>query len=225
MRLVRIPCLCQTPCLPSSCGASTGSSPLHIKAAHSLAGALHEAGVNLVYGGGTVGLMGEIARTLVALAGPDSVHGIIPEPLVKSENADPSSPLGHCITESIYGRTTIVEDMHTRKRLMVEEVIRGGPGGGFVALSGGYGTFEELMEITTWNQLGIHSMPIVAFSVDQYWSALMSWVRAAVGKGFVKEANADIIREAHNAEEVMRCLASHQISKGRQNLAWAMSKL
>ncbi|RMZ67745.1 lysine decarboxylase [Pyrenophora seminiperda CCB06] len=81
--------------------------------------------------------------------GPDSVHGIIPEPLVKFENADPSSPLGHCITESIYGRTTIVEDMHTRKRLMIEEVIRGELGGGFIALSGGYGIFEELIEITT----------------------------------------------------------------------------
>lgn len=198
---------------------------MHIGAARSLARALHRASVNLVYGGGTVGLMGEIARTLVTLAGPNSVHGIIPEPLVKFENADPSSPLGHCITESIYGRTTIVEDMHTRKRLMVEEVIRGGPGGGFVALSGGYGTFEELMEITTWNQLGIHNMPIVVYSVDHYWSALMSWIRSAVGKGFVEEANADIIREAHNAEEVMSCLASYQKAGGRQNLAWAMSKL
>ncbi|KNG46749.1 lysine decarboxylase-like protein [Stemphylium lycopersici] len=207
------------------CGASTGTSPQYVSAARSLARALHDAGLNLVYGGGTVGLMGEIARTLVALAGPDSVHGIIPEPLVELENADPSSSTGHCITEAIYGRTTIVGDMHTRKKLMAKEVIEGGPGGGFVALPGGYGTFEELMEITTWNQLGIHSMPIVVYSVDDYWGMLIRWVRAAVAQGFVEEVNANIIREARNAKQVMKCLASYQNAGGRQNLAWAMSKL
>lgn len=202
-----------------------GNSPIHPEAARSLAHALHRAGARLVYGGGTVGLMGEMARTLVALAGPDSVHGIIPEPLVKLENDDPSSPSGHCITESIYGRTTIVEDMHTRKRLMVEEVIEGGPGGGFVALSGGYGTIEELMETTTWNQLEMHSMPIVAYSVDDYWSPLMRWIQHAVEKGFVKEENANIIREAHDAEEVMRFLASHGVAKGELHGVLATSKL
>lgn len=141
--------------------------------------------------------MGEVARTLVSLSGPESVHGIIPAPLVRFEQEH--------IDPSLYGRTTVVKDMHTRKQLMAREVIAGGPGGGFVALSGGYGTFEELMEVTTWNQLGIHSMPVVVFNVEGYWTGLMEWVKNAVSSGFVGKDNEGIIREARSAEEVMRC--------------------
>jgi len=175
--------------------------------------------VNLVYGGGTVGLMGEIARTLVALAGPDSVHGITLEVFVKSENHDPFSPSGHRITESIYGRTTIVKDMHTRKSRMFEEVMEGGPGGGFVALSGGFGTLEELIEITTWKQLNLHHFPIVVYNVENYWKSLKEWIQSAVSMSFVEKENADIIRVVDDAEGVMRVLASHE------DLAWVMSKL
>lgn len=97
-----------------------------------------------VYGGGTVGLMGELAKTLVSLAGLDAVHGIIPSALVKFERDDTYRSLSSSFSssgektpvpdEATYGRTTIVKDMHTRKRMMAEEVFRGGPGSGFVAL-------------------------------------------------------------------------------------------
>jgi uncharacterized protein (TIGR00730 family) len=119
--------------------------------------------------------MGEFARELVALSGPSSVHGIIPRALVAHEQPayDASNPASH-IDETVFGRTTIVSDMHTRKKMMAQEVIQGGPGGGFVALSGGYGTFEELMEVTTWNQLNIHSMPVVVYNVDGYWTKLLA---------------------------------------------------
>ena len=94
--------------------------------------------------------MGEVARTLVSLSGPDSVHGVIPSALMEYEQAGHGGQTkpAKVIDEKLYGRTTVVKDMHTRKQLMAREVIEGGPGSGFVALSGGYGTLEELMEIT-----------------------------------------------------------------------------
>jgi len=190
-------------------------------AARALAHALHAANTHLVYGGGTSGLMGEVARTLVSLSGPDSVHGIIPAPLVKYEqHHDPTSASGHSIDPAVYGRTTIVKDMHTRKQAMAREVINGGPGGGFVALSGGYGTFEELLEITTWNQLGIHSMPVVVFNVEGYWTGLIDWVKNAVSSGFIAPTNAGILVEALTADEVIAHLNEYENAPGRFDLTW-----
>ncbi|KAL6708261.1 hypothetical protein ACN47E_003185 [Coniothyrium glycines] len=203
------------------CGASPGTSPVHMAAARALAAALHASGTKLVYGGGTVGLMGEVARTLVSLSGPASVHGIMPSALASLEqNHDPANPAGHGIDGAVYGRTTLVKDMHTRKQMMAREVIEGGPGGGFVALSGGYGTFEELMEVTTWNQLGIHSMPVVVFNVDGYWTGLIEWVKNAVSSGFIAPTNAGILVEALSADEVMQHLKEYENAPGRFNLTW-----
>jgi uncharacterized protein (TIGR00730 family) len=142
------------------CGSNPGNSSAYFAAARSLAQIMHEQNIHLVYGGGTVGLMGELARSLVSLSGPSAVHGIIPAALVSMERQ------GKAPDESVYGRTTVVADMHTRKRMMAQEVVNGGPGGGFVALPGGYGTLEELMEAVTWNQLGIHDRGICIFNVD-----------------------------------------------------------
>jgi len=203
------------------CGASSGTSPVHMEAARQLAHALHKANTKVVYGGGTVGLMGEVARTLVSLSGPDSVHGIIPGALTQLEqHNDLANPNGHSIDADKYGRTTVVKDMHTRKQMMAQEVVKGGPGGGFVALPGGYGTFEELMEITTWNQLGIHDMPVIVYNVDGYWSGLIEWVKNAVTSGFVAPTNAGIISEALSADEVVTNLKEYQSAPGRFNLTW-----
>jgi uncharacterized protein (TIGR00730 family) len=197
-----------------SCGAEPGSSPIHLAAARALAQVFHDNNISLVYGGGTVGLMGEVARSLVALSGPSAVHGIIPAALVNYEQNSAG------IDEKIYGRTTIVKDMHTRKQLMAREVIDGGPGGGFVALSGGYGTLEELMEITTWNQLGIHEMPVVMYNVYGYWNGLLTWLKNAVSLGFIAPNNAGILVEALSAEEVLTCLREYKNAEGRLNLEW-----
>lgn len=210
------------------CGASNGSSPVHLAAARALAHALHESNMKLVYGGGTVGLMGEVARTLVSLSGPDAVHGIIPSALIKLEQnyddnatstAEANGPR-NVINETIYGRTTVVKDMHTRKSMMAQEVINGGPGGGFVALSGGYGTMEELMEVTTWNQLGIHNRGVIVFNVDGYYDGLIQWVKTAVTSGFIAPNNAGILVEALSAEEVITCLKEYQVAEGRFKLKW-----
>ncbi|KAF1814642.1 hypothetical protein P152DRAFT_393567 [Eremomyces bilateralis CBS 781.70] len=197
------------------CGAHPGTSPAHLEAARALAHAFHKHGIHLVYGGGTVGIMGEVARTLVALSGPAAVHGVIPEALMRREQAGQST-----IDETVYGRTTVVKDMHTRKALMAREVMEGGEGGGFVALSGGYGTLEELMEVTTWNQLGIHDKGIVVLNVDGYWDGLIMWVNKAVDSGFIAGNNAGIIVEAKEADDVVRCLRDYQNAEGRFNLKW-----
>lgn len=198
---------------------------------------MHAHGVRLVYGGGTIGLMGELARTLVSLSGPEAVHGIIPAPLVEHEqsingngtgtgagtdNGDESkAPQQQDLPdEAVYGRTTVVPDMHTRKKLMAREVIEGGPGGGFVALSGGYGTLEELMEIVTWNQLGIHDRGVVVFNVEGYYDGLLQWVRDAVEAGFVGQGSRNIIVEAKEPEQVVKALAAYHNVEGRYQLQW-----
>jgi hypothetical protein len=220
---------------------------VHVAAARALAREIHAAGGSLVYGGGSVGVMGEVARTLVALAGPDSVRGIIPKALVgherrtlggpssstsaepapagalagaAAEDADEEAGRAGTPDPSVYGRTTVVRDMHTRKQLMARHVLAGGPGSGFVALSGGYGTLEELMEVTTWNQLGIHDRPVVLMNVDGYWDGLLAWVRNAVGAGFISEPNGGILVEARSAEEVLAALKNYVNSEGKFALEW-----
>ncbi|KAI7283937.1 general substrate transporter [Hortaea werneckii] len=208
------------------CGSQPGTSPAHLAAARALAQALHANNISLVYGGGTVGIMGEVAKTLVSLSGPEAVHGVIPEALIRYErnyNEDGSTKAvdpQKVIDEKTYGRTTVVKDMHTRKQMMAREVIEGGVGGGFIALSGGYGTLEELMEVVTWNQLGIHAMPVVVYNVEGYWDGLMQWVRKAVSAGFVGEGNKGIMVEAREAEDVVAALKSYQNAEGRFKLDW-----
>ncbi|KAB8349479.1 hypothetical protein FH972_023506 [Carpinus fangiana] len=161
--------------------------------------------------------MGEVAKTLVELNGPSSVHGVIPAALIRHDNGDfkgPEAELVKHIDDSVYGKTTVVQDMHARKALMASMVYEGGPGSGFIALSGGYGTMEELMEVTTWNQLGIHSRGIAVYNVEGYWDGLLKWIDTAVGAGFVKQQASDIIVEGKTAEEVVDKLLNYKKSEG-----------
>ncbi len=160
--------------------------------------------------------MGEIARTLVSLSGPSSVHGIIPRSLLGKERPAESGGLD----ERTYGPKTIVKGMHERKALMGQKVRDGGPGSGFVALSGGYGTLEELFEMITWNQLGIHGKGIVVYNVEGYYDGLIAWVRSSVMGGFITPGNAGIMVEALDAEEVVRQLREYKLSEDRLKLDW-----
>ncbi|KAK4192964.1 hypothetical protein QBC35DRAFT_160693 [Podospora australis] len=211
------------------CGASAGFSTLHVEAARALARLMAENNIQLVYGGGTVGLMGEVAKTLVALSGPDSVHGIIPEALVRYER-DPEytskvkngDTTGHLPVpdENVYGRTTIVKDMHTRKRMMAQEVLEGGPGSGFIALSGGYGTIEELFETATWNQLGIHNKGICILNINGFYDGILSWINKSVEEGFIHGGNKNILVEAKTAEEAIAALRNYKVSDSVLKLSW-----
>ncbi|RMZ90234.1 hypothetical protein DV736_g2557, partial [Chaetothyriales sp. CBS 134916] len=236
------------------CASSPGRKPVHLESARTLGRFLHEANYRLIYGGGTMGLMGELSRTLVALSGPNSVHGIIPRALIRTEqdgslrngeahsNTDSPKPRAErsmsseelhridsqddpdkIVPESEFGVTTIVPDMHTRKRMMAQAVEAGGPGSGFVALAGGYGTMEEVMEMVTWNQLGIHKLPIVLVNIDGYWDGLLDWVRNSIRQGFVGDGNADILVEVKSTEDVVPALKEYKVAQGRFKLDWTKS--
>ncbi|EMT61124.1 hypothetical protein FOC4_g10014167 [Fusarium odoratissimum] len=129
----------------ASGGSSSGNDPSHVEAAKELSLELHRNSIVLIYGCGTTRLMGAAASTLVEVSGPSSVHGIVPAALAKFEEKDTGQ--SHM---SKFGSCTVMRDMHTRKRLMIEAVLNEGPESRFVALSGGYGTMEELLEIATW---------------------------------------------------------------------------
>ncbi|PYH63544.1 LOG family protein [Aspergillus vadensis CBS 113365] len=220
------------------CGAQPGNSPEYIAAARALAHELHAANAKLVYGGGTKGLMGEVAKTLVSLSGPSAVHGFIPKALVahypdadighqaegkaQEDGKQPERMLapGSSPAEGEYGRITIVDSMHERKQKMAKEVLAGGPGSGFVALPGGYGTLEEVAEVITWNQLGIHDRGIVLLNVNGFWDGLVMWIEMATQRGFVGQANKGIMVECKEVEEVIGVLKAYKPSGGRLNLSW-----
>jgi uncharacterized protein (TIGR00730 family) len=158
-------------------------------------------------------MMGEMARSLVVLSGPNAVHGIIPKALVSVERA--RNPAGNGIErETSYGSLTIVADMHERKTAMAKA------SDAFVALPGGFGTMEELMEIITWNFLGIHDKPIVIFNVNGYYDDIIRWIRRAVEEEFVDRGNSEIVVEAKTAEEVVDKITAYKIASSRHNLEW-----
>ncbi|KAK3951478.1 hypothetical protein QBC32DRAFT_161622 [Pseudoneurospora amorphoporcata] len=222
------------------CGASAGNNPIYLEAARQLARVMAANNIGLVYGGGTVGLMGEIAKTLVSLSGPDSVHGIIPEALVRYER-DPNYTSAHTNgtqkdgtaedeekakqlavpDENVFGLTTIVKDMHTRKLMMAQEVLAGGPGSGFIAMSGGYGTMEELFETVTWNQLGIHDKGIVLLNINGFYDGILQWIQNSIKEGFVNQANGKIMVEAKNPEDAIKALREYKVSEAVLKLKWS----
>ncbi|KAL8338019.1 hypothetical protein RB598_006752 [Gaeumannomyces tritici] len=212
------------------CGSSRGNDPAYLQAARDLAKVMAEHDIDLVYGGGTVGLMGEVARTLVSLKGPESVHGIIPEALVSYER-DPTYTSTSAAAgadgdtlpvpdEKLYGVTTVVKDMHTRKNMMAREVLAGGPGSGFIALPGGFGTIEELVEMCTWNQLGIHDKGVVALNIKGYYEPIRQFVASSVEAGFIRPGQGEILTFAETAEEAIRTLRDYKVSDQVLKLSW-----
>ncbi|KAG6028956.1 hypothetical protein E4U41_000533 [Claviceps citrina] len=206
------------------CGSSGGASPAHMEAARQLGRVMAENNIDLVYGGGTVGLMGEVAKTVCSINGPDAVHGIIPEALVRYERDGTYQTINGrnqvVPTESVYGRTTVVKDMHSRKKLMAEEVFEGGPGSGFIGLSGGYGTMEEVFEVITWNQLGIHTKGICLLNIEGYWDGIVQWVNKAAEQGFVQPGNENIVVSATDADGAVRALREYRVSEATFKLQW-----
>jgi uncharacterized protein (TIGR00730 family) len=149
------------------CGASTGSDPAYAEAAVELATAIAARGLRVVYGGAHVGLMGVIADT--ALAAGAEVVGVIPEVLVEWEVA-------HTGISELH----VVADMHERKALMAEL------SDAFVALPGGIGTLEELIEIYTWSYLGIHDKPFAVLNTNGYYDGFTAFLDHAAAEGFLK---------------------------------------
>ncbi|KAF8057778.1 LOG7 [Scenedesmus sp. PABB004] len=151
------------------CGSSVGSRPAYAAAARQLADAMVSREIGLVYGGGTVGLMGEIARTVAGGLGPGHVLGVIPAALAPRE-----------ISDELIGDTRVVGDMHERKAMMARAAD------GFIAMPGGLGTLEELLEVMTWQQLGFHAKPVALLNTEGYYDGLIAFFRHCVNEGFVK---------------------------------------
>ena len=169
------------------CGSSDGTDPAMRAAAEALGRAMGEAGIALVYGGGDHGLMGTVARAVLAAGG--SVTGIIPDFLRGKERMIDGKGEDERRLEMI-----VVEDMHTRKRMMFEQADA------FVALPGGIGTLEELVEQMTWVQLDRHTKPVVIADVAGFWAPLLELIAHMRRQGFIRAA-ADVSYQVAGAVE------------------------
>src|SRR5215217_3931107 len=170
------------------CGSGFGSDPLFVQTAAELGRLMAEQGINLVYGGGNVGLMGTVARSVLDHGG--YVTGIIPDFLKSREK----------MLDDVQ-ETVVVPDMHTRKRLMFERADA------FVALPGGIGTLEELVEQMTWSQLGQHTKPILMLSVNGFWRPLLQLFAHMRQFGFIRPGLELNYLVAEEVEDVLPMLA------------------
>ncbi|KAI3989495.1 hypothetical protein MKX01_022770 [Papaver californicum] len=173
------------------CGSSPGNKPTYQLAAIQLGNELVERNINLVYGGGSIGLMGLVSQSVYD--GGRHVLGVIPKTLMPRE-----------ITGETVGEVRTVSGMHQRKAEMARHADA------FIALPGGYGTLEELLEVITWAQLGIHEKPVGLLNVDGYYNSLLSFIDKAVDEGFISPAARHIIVSAPTAHELMSKLEEYE---------------
>ncbi len=166
------------------CGSSIGARDDYSRAARDLGRLLAERSIRLIYGGGNIGLMGILADEVLGRGG--QVTGVIPKQLVDRE-------LAHAGATEM----RVVSSMHERKALMAELADA------FVALPGGIGTFEELLEITTWAQLGLHNKPIGILNVCGYYQPLLALLANAARECFLPPENQRLITVADDAEELL----------------------
>jgi len=166
------------------CGSGSGSNPRFVEAAIGLGKIFAENHVRLVYGGGSVGLMGAVAKSVLDHGG--SVTGIIPEFLRAKENA-----------LSRVQEMVVTPDMHERKRLMFER------SDAFVALPGGIGTLEELVEQMTWQQLGRHTKPVLLANIDSFWEPLLSLLTHMRATEFIRPTLNIEVLKAERVEDIL----------------------
>lgn len=169
------------------CAASPGNDPAYAEAAETMGRLIAEAGLRLVYGGGSVGLMGIVARAARAAGG--EVIGVIPGFLRYAE-----------IPEDEVTKMHFVTSMHERKQLMFDL------SDAFVALPGGIGTLDETIEIMTWAQLGQHAKPILLVDTKGYWSALLELLNKVVAEGFAKPSLAELYQVVATPEAAIDTL-------------------
>ncbi|XP_059649116.1 cytokinin riboside 5'-monophosphate phosphoribohydrolase LOG1-like isoform X2 [Cornus florida] len=167
------------------CGSRAGYKSAFSDAALELGKQMVERKINLVYGGGSFGLMGLISRTV--FDGGCHVFGVIPKAL-----------LPHEISGETIGEVKTVADMHQRKSEMAKNADA------FIALPGGYGTMEELLEMITWSQLGIHEKPVGLLNVDGYYNSLLALFDKGVEEGFIEDSARHIVLSADTAEELIK---------------------
>lgn len=156
------------------CGSQPGVQPEYVAAARELGAYLAQHGIELVYGGGHIGMMGAVADS--ALAHRGRVIGVIPEHLMRPEVAHQQ------LTELV-----VVDSMHTRKRTMAERCDA------FIVLPGGYGTLEEMFEMVTWLQLKLHAKPVGILNVEGFYDRLLDFIRHAADERFIRADHWDLL--------------------------------
>jgi uncharacterized protein (TIGR00730 family) len=173
------------------CGSNTGRRSVYRAAAKQLGLLLVERGIELVYGGGNIGLMGVLADTVLARGG--HAIGVIPESLMAKE-------VGHTgLTE-----LRIVDSMHERKALMSDL------SDGFIALPGGFGTLEEFCEVVTWSQLGLQWKPCGLLNVENYYASLLELFDHAVREGFLREETRGLVLDDEDPARLLEKMAAFQ---------------
>jgi len=182
------------------CGSATGSDPVFAQATRATASAMVANGVDLVYGGGRLGLMGLIADSVLAEGG--RVYGVIPEALVNLEVA-------HTGVTELY----TVANMHERKAKMTELADA------FLALPGGIGTLDELFEAWSWNVLGYHAKPFCLLNVEGFWDGLITFIDHASRNGFLSPQRRSQLLVAASPEEALKLL-DEAAAAATQGMVW-----
>ncbi|CAL4920218.1 unnamed protein product [Urochloa decumbens] len=182
------------------CGSSPGRKAAYQLAAVQLGGHLVDRGIDLVYGGGSMGLMGLVSRAVHK--GGGHVLGVVPDAVLPQE-----------LIGDTPGELRAVSGMHQRKAEMARN------SDAFIALPGGYGTLEELLEVITWAQLGIHSKPVGLLNVDGYYDPLLAFVDKAVEEGFVTPAARHIVVAAHTPHDLLAELEAYVPVRDAINLS------
>jgi uncharacterized protein (TIGR00730 family) len=177
------------------CGSSNGRREIYSERARLLGRKMAERGIGLVYGGGGIGLMGAVAQSLIEAQG--EVIGVIPYALATKERALETTFESHV-------ELRVVKTMHERKSIMTQLADA------FVAMPGGLGTFDELFEVLTWAQLGIHQKPIGLLNVDGYFDPLLALIDRAIGEGFVRPLYRDLIVTSTEIDDLLTKLFDYQ---------------
>ncbi len=182
------------------CGSAAGANPAFADAARTLGQVMAERGIDLVYGGGKLGLMGIVADAVLDAGG--KVFGVIPQALVDHEVAHRGCTELHTVA-----------DMHERKAKMTELTDA------FVALPGGIGTLDELFEAWTWNALGYHAKPFCLLNVDGFWDGLASFMDHVEASGFLSAARRGQLLKANSAEQAINLLDA-AVDSAAQGMVW-----
>jgi len=176
------------------CGSSPGCQEVYVEQAQALGKAMVAKGLGLVYGAGGIGLMGAVADAVIEAGG--DVIGVIPYALATKERAHPKAGM------------RVVNTMHERKAMMAEL------SDAFIALPGGFGTFEELMEIITWGQLGIHYKPIGVLNTAGYYDPMLAMIDRAIKEGFILPRYRNLLVVASEVEELIEKLFKYEPLEG-----------
>ena len=173
------------------CGSKAGGTPAYADAARRLGGLLAARGLGLVYGGGHIGLMGVLADAVLGAGG--EVVGVIPQAMVERE-----------LAQMNLTRLEVVDTMHQRKARMADLAD------GFAALPGGFGTADELFEVLTWAQLGLHAKPVGLLNTAGFFDPLLAWLDHAVREDFLKPKHRRLLRVADTPERLLELLLSYR---------------